>query len=310
MNQHFGYNAPMGKYPEQRKTEASPWINGDAKALFNHYYSRLAGVACTRYRWIGLPDNIDPMRLEFALVLQGGLAAFTHVRPRTDLGDGETEAKNGRFTVTKATYGTTELDDLFNPAGYTTYGPNGTGGTRFTTNGPIEKWRGVPIWGDALRLNYDGETIELFANRLARASLVVDTNMTATTRGVVIITDQDKLLTSQTLLETTMSGLSAFVTDQATLDSIKSFDLGVHPDTVERSHVVAMRLWNEALTALGTQAGAQEKEERLTDDEVQAIRGAVESVRRRTLTPRIQAADLINRRYFGGKKIVEVLDQW
>ena len=36
-----------------------------------------------------------------------------------------------------------------------------------------------------------------------------------------------------------------------TLDSIKPFDLGVHPDTVERSHVVAMRLWNEALTALG-----------------------------------------------------------
>ena len=71
-----------------------------------------------------------------------------------------------------------------------------------------------------------------------------------------------------------------------------------------------MRLWNEALTALGTQAGAQEKEERLTDDEVQAIRGAVESIRRRTLTPRIQAAELINRRYFDSKTIVSVVDQW
>jgi hypothetical protein len=160
-------------------------------------------------------------------------------------------------------------------------------------------------------MNYDGQTIELWANRLARAALVVDTNMMATTRGVIVATSQDKLLTSQTVLETTMSGIPAFVGDKSfDPENIKALDLGVHPEQVERSHVVAMRLWNEALTALGVQAGAQEKEERLTDDEVQAIRGAVESVRRRTLTPRKQAATLINRRYFGGAEIVEVIDQW
>jgi hypothetical protein len=302
----------MPKYPERRKPEASPWLNGDAQALYNHYYSRLAGVAATRYRWQGLPDNIDPMRLEFALVLQGGLAAYTHVRPRKPLRDGKEEAAAGRFTVTKCTYGggNPALDDLFNPAGYTTYGPNGVGGITFSTTKPIAEWRGVPIWGDALRMDYDGATVRTFANRLARSSLVVDTNMAATTRGVVVVTDQDKLLTTQATIDTAMSGLTAYVTDQATLDSIKSFDLGVHPDTVERSHVVAMRLWNEALTALGVQAGAGEKEERLTDDEVQAIRGAVLAVRRRTLEPRQLAAQQINRRYFQGKEVVKVVDQW
>lgn len=301
----------MPRYPEKpRKGETSPWLNGDIQSLYMHYYSRLAGVAATRYKWLGLPDNIDPMRLEFALVLQGGLAAFSHVRPRTPLGDGITEAKQGRFTVTRATYGTSELDDLFNPAGYTTYGPNGTGGTTFTTNGELKNWRGVPIWGDSLRMNYDGQAIELFANRLSRASLVVDVNMAATTRGVVAFTSQDKLLSTQTAVETALSGLTVYTADAQLLDGIKTFDLGVHPDTVERSHVVAMRLWNEALTALGVQAGAQEKQERLTDDEVQAIRGAVQAVRRRTLGPRRQAAELINRRYFGGATIVEVVDQW
>lgn len=301
----------MGRYPAQtRKAEASPWLNGDAADLYMHYYSRLAGVAATRYRWLGLPDNIDPMRLEFALILQGGLAAFTHVRNREPLGDGKTEAQRGRFAVTKCTYGAAALDDLFNPAEYTTYGPNGVGGITFKTTKPLDEWAGVPIWGDALRMDYDGETIQVFANRLARSSLIVDTNMAATTRGVVMVTDQDKLLSAQTTLATTMSGLDAFVTDAKTLDSIKSFDLGVHPDSVERSHVVAMRLWNEALTALGVQAGAQEKEERLTDDEVQAIRGAVEAVRRRTLTPRRLAAEQINRRYFGGDEVVTVVDQW
>lgn len=300
----------MGRYPEARKTEASPWLNGDAQALFEHYYSRLAGVAMTRYRWEGLPPNIDPMRVEFALVLQGGLAAFTHVRPRKPLGDGLAEADAGRFTVTKASYGGQSLDDLFNPSSYTTYAPNGAGGRVFSTNGELSTWKGVPIWGDALRMDYDGQTILAFANRLARAALVVDTNMAATTRGMVVKTTQDKLLTAQATLETMMSGIPVFVTGQNGLDDFQAVDFGVHPDTVERSHVVAMRLWNEALTALGVEAGAQEKEERLTDDEVQAIRGATEAIRRRTLTPRRQAADLINRRYFEGVPVVSVVDQW
>lgn len=299
-----------GRYPEQRKPEASPWLNGDAQSLFNHYYSRLAGVAATRYRWEGLPDTIDPMRLEFALVLQGGLAAFTHVRNGEPLGAGKDEAERGRFAVTRCTYGATGLDDLFNPAGYTTYGPNGVGGITFKTTKPLDEWAGVPIWGDALRMDYDGQTIRMFASRLARSSLVVDTNMAATTRGMVVFTDQDKLLSAQTTIDTAMSGLTAFTSDKGLLDQVKAFDFGVHPDNVERSHVVAMRLWNEALTALGVQAGAQEKEERLTDDEVQAIRGAVEAVRRRTLEPRKLAARQINRRYFDGDEIVQVIDQW
>ena len=298
-----------GRYPQQRKPEASPWLNGDAQALYDHYYSRLAGVAATRYRWEGLPDTIDPMRLEFCLVLQGGLAAWTHVRRDAPLGDGEDEAEQGRFVVSRCTYGASGLDDLFNPAGYTTYGP-GLPSITFKTTKPLDEWAGVPIWGDALRLDYDGATIRMFANRLARSSLVVDTNMAATTRGMVVFTDQDKMLSAQTTLDTAMSGLTAFTTDKGLLDEVKAFDFGVHPDTVERSHVVAMRLWNEALTALGVQAGAQEKEERLTDDEVQAIRGAVQAVRRRTLEPRQLAARQINRRYFGAREVVKVVDQW
>lgn len=298
-----------GRYPQQRKPEASPWLNGDAQALYDHYYSRLAGVAATRYKWVGLPDTIDPMRLEYSLVLQGGLAAFTHVRNKEPLGDGAEEAERGRFAVTKCTFGGSQLDDLFNPASYTTYGPRGVGGITFNTTKPLSEWAGVPIWGDALRMDYDGATIRLFANRLARSSLIVDTNMASTTRGIVVFTDQDQLLSDQTTVDTMMSGLTTF-TNRQNLEGIKAVDFGVHPDTVERSHVVAMRLWNEALTALGVQAGAQEKEERLTDDEVQAIRGAVEAVRRRTLTPRKLAAQQINRRYYGNSEVVKVVDQW
>lgn len=301
----------MPRYPSKpRARESDPWLNGDAATLYNHYYNRLAGVAATRYRWEGLPDNIDGMRLEQALIMQGGLAAFYHQRPTDTLGDGEQEAKNGRFTVARASYGGAGLDDLFMPAVYRTISP-GTTGARIDTTRPLHRWRGVPIWGDSLRQNYDGATIELFAKRLARAALIVDTNMASTTRGVIVLTEQDDLLTNQMTLDTVLSGVPAFVNKNVTgIENFKTLDLGVHPETVERSHVVAMRLWNEALTALGVQAGAQEKDERLTDDEVQAIKGAVESVRRRTLTPRQNAATLINRRYFNGADVVRVVDEW
>ncbi len=297
---------------QRRKPEASPWLNGDIEKLYNHYYSRLAGVAITRYKWIGLPDNCSSAMLEAQLVLKGGLAAFTHLRGTAPLGDGLTEAERGRFMVSKATYGGAGnmFDDLWNPSSYRTYGPKGGTSLTFDTLGPLPLWRGVPIWGDDLRMNYDGETIGIFASRLARAALIVDVNLAATTRGVVAFTDQDELLSTQTAVDEMLSGITMFTKKSDLLDNVKAVDFGVHPDTVERSHAVTMRLWNEALTALGVQAGIAEKVERHTDDEVQAIEGAVAAVRKRTLEPRKLAAQQINRRYFQGAEIVKVVDQW
>jgi len=302
----------MGRYPEtKRSTEASPWLNGDAVSLFQHYHSRYMGMAATRFQWKGLPPNINPMLLERTLLTETGLAAFIHLRPSADLGAGADEAANGRFTVVRAAP-VGPLDDLFYTSGYTTYSPRTGSPTshRFNTNGPLEKWKGVPIWGDALRGNYDAETIQLWANIMARAMLVVNVNMAATTRGVVVVTPQDKLLSSQVAVENALSGLPTFSGDQELIDSIKTLDFGVHPETVERSHVVAMRLYNEGLTALGLRPGAQEKQERLTDDEVQAITGSAKAIRQRSYQPRELAAQQINARYFEGTQVVSVVDQW
>jgi hypothetical protein len=300
----------MARYPDTRTPEASPWLNGDAMALYNHYHARYRGMAATRFKWLGLPPNINPMLMERTLLTQNGVAAFVHLRPRNELGAGAEEAANGRFTVVRAAP-VAPLDDLFYTSGYTLYSPAGLStARRFNTNGPIHEWGGVPIWGDALRENYDSNTIDLWANIMARAMLVVNVNMAATTRGVVMVTNQDKLVSNQTAVETALSGLPTFTADAEFLDSMKTLDLGVHPETVERSHVVAMRLYNEGLTALGLRPGAQEKQERLTDDEVQAITGSAQAIRLRALQPRELAADQINHRYFEGSPVVKVVDQW
>lgn len=316
----------MSRYPETTPVGVTagdgPFLTPDLNAIYRHYFSRLVAVATTRYRWVGLGPWVDPMRVEWLLVTQG-LAAFTYVKQREELGpvdsllapdpertrDGRKRIESERFTVTQVAV-TGFLDDTYTPAGYRTYAPNGAGGINFRTNLPLAEWKGVPIWGDANRSRYDAETITLFARRLASASLVVDTNLRGTMRPVVLATTQDKLLSKQITLEGAMRGIDTFVVDEKDIQTMKTLDFGVHPDTVERSHVIAMRLWAEALEALGVESPAAEKRERMIVDEVNGDQSQIAAIRRLTLTPRRRAADLINRRYFDGAPVVEVVDQW
>jgi hypothetical protein len=305
--------------PAQRHSSDGPYVDDDiANQLYQHYFQRLLAVATTRYRWVGLGAHIDPMRVEWLLVTKG-LCAFTFVNqsagePTGQLFgdpnyDGAMEIYSGRFAVTQAQV-TGFLDDTYTPSSYRTFAPTGANGIAFNTFAPLEQWKGVPIWGDANRSQYDLMTIITFARRLAQASLVVDTNMRMTMRGAVIAATQDSLKTKQVALEGTMRGIDVFVTDEAIIRDLKAIDLGVHPDTVEKSHIVAMRIWSEALEALGVESPAQEKSERLVVAELGADNSQVAAVRRLTLTPRRQAASLINRRFFAGAPVVEVVDQW
>lgn len=299
-----------------------PFLTPDLNLIYQHYYARLLAVATTRYRWLGLGTWIDPMRVEWLLVTRG-IAAFTFVRQRDPLPDVLTEARTDyygkpiegkqifadRFTVTQAAV-TGYLDDTYTPAGYQTYAPNGAGGVTFNTTLPLDKWKGVPIWGDANRSMYDAETIALFARRLAAAAVVVDTNLRMTMRGPMIVTSQDQLTSRQIALDGAMRGIDVFVADQATIDSLQALNFGVLPDSVESSHRVAMRLWAEALEALGVESPASEKRERMIVDEVNGDHSQIAAIRRLTLTPRRRAATLINERYFSGEPVVEVVDQW
>jgi hypothetical protein len=300
-----------------------PFALADDNASYRHYYGRLLGVSMTRFRWVGLGDWIEPSRLEWLLNTQG-LAAFTFVRG-DELGEPEplTAARtdyyskaplegrmifNDRFTVTRAA-NTGWLDDTFTPAGYRTYAPNGAGNKRFDTLGPLEEWQGVPIWGDINRSNYTADTIAYFARRLAQGAVIVDTNMKMTTRGAVLFTDQDGLQGKRIALDGIYRGIDVAVTKGFDLESIKAVDFGVHPDTVINSHQVVMRIWAEALEALGIESPADEKRERVIVDEVGRDKAQIGSIRRAALTPRVNAAQLINRRFFMGEPVVEVIDQ-
>lgn len=309
--------------PARINSGDGPFELADDNAAYQHYYGRLLGVSMTRFRWLGLGDWIEPSRVEWLLNTQG-LAAFTFVRG-DELGEpeGTTAARTDyytkspqpgkmifqdRFTITRAA-STGYLDDTFTPAGYRTYAPNGAGNKVFNTLGPLEEWQGVPIWGDINRSNYTAATIAYFARRIAQGATIVDTNMKMTTRGAVLFTDQDDLQGKRIALDGIYRGIDVAVRKGFDLDGIKAVDFGVHPDTVINSHQVVMRIWAEALEALGIESPADEKRERVIVDEVGRDKAQIGSIRRAALTPRVNAAQLINRRFFSGEPVVEVIDQ-
>lgn len=318
------------RYPEQSPSAThsgeGPFATGDANALYAHYFQRLLAVATTRYRWVGLGPWVDPMRLEWLLVTQG-VCAYVHVRNNEPLppydklispdatarqqgeGMGYKSVQSDRLTVAQVAV-TGFLDDTYTPSSYRTYGPNGAGNISFNTNLPLPEWKGVPIWGDANRSRYDAMTIQLFARRLAEAALIVDTNLRQTMRSTIIGADQDEVKSKRIALDGWQRGIDLLTTKEGGLEGLKALDLGVHPDTVESSHRIAMRLWAEALEALGVESPAAEKRERMIVDEVNGDASQIAAIRRLTLTPRRRAADLINRRYFSGEPVVEVIDQW
>ena len=90
----------------------------------------------------------------------------------------------------------------------------------------------------------------------------------------------------------------------------KALDMGVDPESVEASHRVFTRIRSEAIQALGINAPGSEKQERKITDEIDGDEAQTLAIRRLAYAPRRRAVDLINKRYFNGDPVVEVVDQW
>ena len=78
---------------------------------------------------------------------------------------------------------------------------------------------------------------------------------------------------------------------------VQSFDLGVHPDMLEKLHITRMRLENQMMGELGINNANQDKKERLVADEVDANNDQVAVARSVNLAARKFAALQINDRY-------------
>lgn len=248
---------------------------------YRHYYDLLKMLACSVYKWEGLPPEIDERFLELTL-FQTALAVFFN--------DPEF---NAFFALRGSPSG--QLNVYNNPTRYMVYGANG----RFHRNLAANEC--VPIWANYLRQPMHN-TIDLYARKLTDIDRTMDVNLAAQKTPVLITCTEEQRLTMLNLYkqydgnEPVIFGYK--IIDQAAAGGqpIQAIQTGA-PYIVTDLLTDKARIWAEIMTYLGINNANQDKKERLVADEVSANDDQIQMCRLMNLNARRQACDQINRKY-------------
>lgn len=245
------------------------------------YRRLLLELAANRFKWINLPDEIDPRFLEMTLATNA-LALFYN------------DDKYNAFMTPRATpSGWYNLYD--NPTAFTAYG------NRFVGKRILAQ-HCVPIWANYTRTP-DLDVIGIYASRFANLDRTIEINSKNARMPKIAAVPEDVKLSMTNFNRQvdegnsfiSLSGGNASMLNLA--DMITAFDLGINPDTIEKLHIVRTRQWSEAMGLLGIDNANQDKKERLVAAEVDANSDQTSMMRHVNLNARQYAADRINKKY-------------
>jgi len=275
-----------GVYDEWRRMGYNPQ-NWQQSAIELMYISKLTDLACSRFKWEGVPPEIDIRYLEMTLFYQG-LSIFY---------------RDGRYDKYMALRGTMNgnLDYQNNPTGFNTVGSNflsvPVSAVRATKNGEFDIGIGIPIWANKLR-GTDIDIVTIYAKKLAKLDRSVEINSDNARMSKVILTNEAMNLTMSNINRQMEEGQNNIkVKGNFDLESIKAFDMGIDPMTILNLDIVRDRQWNKCMTLLGIESANQDKKERLVSDEVTANGDQTSMMRFVNLNERRVAAEKINKAY-------------
>lgn len=287
---HVGdeYYAPH-LYGDSRKYNNNP--SGNRTAILQRMYMRvLTELAVNRFRWTGLPKEVDVRFMELTLFYRG-LSVFFH------------DAEYGKFMALQGTpAGRTDM--LQNPTAFQVTGASYAGKRLRAVNG-VELVDGefvgteaecVPVWSNYMRVP-DLDIVLIYASKFAELDQTIELNIKAARRTRVAVVDENTNLSMTNIIRQIDEGQPLIKVGRSLSDSVEAIDLGVNPDSIEKLHILKGRLWNECMTLLGIHNANQDKKERLVVDEVSANDDQVDSTRAVNLNARRQAAERMNERY-------------
>lgn len=162
----------------------------------------------------------------------------------------------------------------------------------------MNNWERTPTWA----------TLELFAYRLTQAQRTADINIEAQRTPIVLLTDQDQLLTTKTAYSKFEDNEPVIIGDKNILsgNEIKALKTEA-PFVADKLMAYKREIWNEFLTYMGLNNLSSEKKERMIVDESESNNEVINMNLQAMLAPRQQAADLFNQKYgFTGDKAVKV----
>lgn len=224
---------------------AKKFYNVKTSQVFHDYYSRLKNIALSLFMWENLPETCNARFLEKCL-FEYGMAVFVD--------DPEMSFLNLKVIPSDT------LNVYNEPLGYTAYSTNYS---------KYYKADDCVIVRNNIMAKSTDSTIMIFAERLAKLSLVHEINIQAQKTPLIIKTD-DKTYQSLITLYNQYEGDKPFIVASKSLQDkpIEAIVTGA-PFIADKIREEKIAVWNEALEFLGINTNpSDKKKERLIMSEV------------------------------------------
>jgi hypothetical protein len=264
------------------------------QSMLERMHARTFTEMCAnRFDWQGFPPTMNLRYLELTLFNHGLAVVFEE--PTVGL-LGLAATQNGRMNM----YGDPLGFRVFSPTinRHVIAEPIGEPGVTGRTQAGVTIPYGVPIWANYLR-KPDLDIVYIYATKLAWIDRTIEINIMQARRTKVMTYGKNQQLTANNILQQIESGAGAIEVDSSMNieDLIKSIDLSVDVDQIEKLSIVRARLKNEASELLGINNANQDKKERLVAAEVAANNDQVTAMRNVALNERQNAAARISERF-------------
>jgi len=257
--------------------------------IMERMYLRLFGeLATNRFKWTGLPKEIDPRFVELTLYMRG-MSVFFFDNDKIARMQVDGKPAYDKYMCLRGS-GFGGLDMYDNYAKYLAFGNT-------MINRTLEADECVPIWCNTMRIP-DYDVITTYAHRLTVFDRSIDSTVALMRTPLIIAVEQSQRLSVLNMWRQTQEGQPVIIGSPEMMKTIQEgiavFPVGAHGQTLHDLQIGKTRVWNEAMTFLGINSANQEKKERLVADEVSANDKQVEGFQNSALGARKLAAERIN----------------
>ena len=257
------------------------------------YLERMKKICLSMFEWQNLPDTMNERFLEMCLYYKGQAALLKDA----NYGFINTQAADSGYINI---YGLPTLINCFSYS-YNTqrnlYVPDSDDSEDDSCILVMNTFERVPTCA----------TIELFAQRLADAQRLIDTNISAQRTPVLILTDKNQEFSLRKLYEQYDGNTPVIFAnrDQLNPEAIRTINTEA-PYIIDKVMNYKREIWNEFLTTIGV-SNLSEKRERLVTAETDSNNELVNMNMQSFLIPRQKACEEFNR-LFGltGDKAISV----
>lgn len=279
----------------RRHLNGTPFANNPTNnrvAIIERMYTRiLTELAANRFKWSGLPDEIDVRFMELTL-FYFALSVFYFDKQYDKF-----------FALRGGSSGWLNMID--NPQFFQVVGNNFNGKIVSAVKEGEFTDKAIPIWSNYLRVP-DLDIVTIYASKFAELDRSIEINSENARQTKFVAANENQRLSFENINRQIDEGQKSIKVTGMPGDMafVSALDLGVDKDMILNLHILKARLWSECMGYLGIDNANQDKKERLVSAEVDANNDQTSMVRHVNLNARRVAAEQIND-YYGLNVSVE-----